>query len=125
MQATLPDLMDTIKRFASVQERYPVFVDCIVRTCAETYDLASDKEAEQSFIDAALNACPFLNMPEIYVVLEAVQHPIVIPEHLTVWGKGTEQVKGWNWQQVLYGIARATIEADIRQRLKDFRENRY
>lgn len=116
----LPDLANTIKRYASVEQEYPAFVKSVCDTCIQNYPPGSDDE--QHFIDSALNYCQLLSLPDLNVIMNVVKHPVVIPEHLTEWGAGTEQKNGWNWAQVLYGIARATIEADIKRTLTERRK---
>ncbi len=112
------EIAEFVKHYAAVESEYPQFVKEVSKACTQLYE--SGTADEQHFIDTSLNICPFLRMPFVYTILFAVDHPVVIPEHL--YAPGDEQPSGWKWGQVLYGIARSTIEADIRKNIEARRE---
>lgn len=97
--------LDLIRSFATIDDGYRSFI----RESAEIGSWINSPEHRQDFIDQRLRSCDYLKMPHVVVLLFRVPGPIVIPDHVNELE---------NWSQILYGIAWATVEAEIKREIE-------
>lgn len=102
-------LSELLLPFARLEAKYDSWLSTTAMMAVELYEPG---EKRQDYIDYALNNCSVLEMPYLLGILFYAKGRVVVPVY-------HEELDG-PWSQLLYGIARGTVERDLKDLIADY-----